>query len=92
MTGLRGINGERVIAERARVAGELRGQGWTVPPTQANFVWLPLGPDSAAFAAASEAAGVIVRPYPPDGVRVTLGDPADNALFLKVAASWPARC
>jgi histidinol-phosphate aminotransferase len=82
---------EHVVAERARVADELRGQGWTVPATEANFVWLPLGPDTAAFAAASEAAGVIVRPYPPDGVRVTIGDPAGNDMFLKTAATWPAR-
>jgi histidinol-phosphate aminotransferase len=82
---------ELVVAERGRVAGELRDQGWTVPPTQANFVWLPLGPDTAAFAAASEQAGVIVRPYPPDGVRVSIGLPADNDTFLKLARSWPGR-
>jgi histidinol-phosphate aminotransferase len=82
---------ERVLAERARVAAGLRGQGWTVPPTEANFVWLPLGPDTGPFAAASEAAGVIVRPYPPDGVRVTIGDPAANDTFLQLAESWPAR-
>jgi histidinol-phosphate aminotransferase len=82
---------ERVLAERDRVAAELRGQGWSVPPTEANFVWLPLGPDTGPFAAASEAAGVIVRPYPPDGVRVTIGEPAANDTFLRVAGSWPAR-
>ena len=45
----------------------------------------------AVAALASEQAGVIVRPYPPDGVRVTIGDPADNDMFLKTAATWPAR-
>jgi histidinol-phosphate aminotransferase len=82
---------EAVLAERGRVAGELRDQGWTVPPTEANFVWLALGPDTAAFAAATEQAGVIVRPYPPDGVRVSIGHPAANDAFLKLARSWPAR-
>ena len=82
---------ELVLAERGRVARELRDQGWTVPPTEANFVWLALGPDTGAFAAASEEAGVIVRPYPPDGVRVSIGAPADNDTFLRLARSWPSR-
>jgi histidinol-phosphate aminotransferase len=56
-----------------------------VPPTQANFVWLPLGERSVEFAAAGEARGVIVRPFAGDGVRVTIGTPAENDLFLAVA-------
>src|SRR3984957_17700098 len=83
---------ELVVAERGRVADELRDQGWAVPPTEANFVWLPLGPETAAFGAASEEAGVIVRPYPPDGVRVSIGLPADNDTFLKLARGWRDRC
>jgi histidinol-phosphate aminotransferase len=80
------------VAERGRVADELRDQGWAVPPTEANFVWLPLGPETGAFGAASEEAGVIVRPYPPDGVRVSIGLPADNDTFLKLARAWRDRC
>jgi len=59
--------------------------GADVPETQANFVWLPLGEDSVAFAAACEAAGIIVRPFPGDGVRVIVGTPAENDAFLAVA-------
>ena len=33
---------ELVVKERDRVRHELLGQGWSVPPTEANFVWLPL--------------------------------------------------
>ena len=80
-----------VVAERGRVADELRDQGWAVPATEANFVWLALGPDTVAFGAACEQAGVIVRPYPPDGVRISIGDPADNDTFLKLARAWPSR-
>ena len=43
---------ELVVKERDRVRHELLGQGWTVPPTEANFVWLPLGDQSADFAEA----------------------------------------
>jgi len=34
---------ELAVKERARVRDELLAQGWTVPPTEANFVWLRLG-------------------------------------------------
>jgi histidinol-phosphate aminotransferase len=75
-----------VVAERARVHAAVAALGVDVPPTQANFVWLPLGDRSADFAAASEARGVIVRPFAGEGVRVTIGTPAENGLFLAVAA------
>ena len=34
---------DALVAERARVVAALREQGWAVPQTEANFVWLPLG-------------------------------------------------
>jgi histidinol-phosphate aminotransferase len=58
-----------------------------VPESQANFVWLPLGAQSVPFAAACEARGVIVRPFQGDGVRVTIGTPAENDGFLAAAES-----
>jgi histidinol-phosphate aminotransferase len=82
---------ELVVKERDRVRHELLGQGWTVPPTEANFVWLALGERSADFAEACDAAGVSVRPYAPDGVRVTIADPEANDTFLVAAAAYPHR-
>ena len=80
---------ETVVKERDRVRHELLGQGWTVPPTEANFVWLPLGDRTEEFGAACDQAGVSVRPYPPDGVRVTIGDTEANDAFLAVARGYP---
>ena len=40
----------------------LLAQGWEVPPTEANFVWLRLGERTLDFAAACVDAGVVVRP------------------------------
>jgi histidinol-phosphate aminotransferase len=74
-----------VVAERDRVGEALRKLLPEVPESQANFVWLPLGDRSAAFAAACEARGVIVRPFQGDGVRVTIGTPAENDTFLAAA-------
>ncbi len=82
---------ELVVKERDRVRHEMRGQGWSVPPTEANFVWLPLADRSAEFVAHCDAAGVSVRPYLPDGVRVTVADPEANDAFLTAAASYPDR-
>jgi histidinol-phosphate aminotransferase len=82
---------EQVVKERDRVRQELLGQGWTVPPTEANFVWLPLGAQAAEFSDACDAVGVSVRPYSPDGVRVTIADAEANDAFLAAAASYPHR-
>jgi histidinol-phosphate aminotransferase len=77
-----------IVAERERVWDALRTQGWPVPQTQANFVWLRLGDRTDSFAAAGEQAGVIVRAFPGEGVRVTIGEPEANDLFLGVAAAF----
>lgn len=81
---------DTVVAERSRVVAALQRQGWSVPEAQGNFVWLPLGSRTPRFAAAAEAAGVMVRPYAEDGVRVTIGEPEANDVFLEVAASFDA--
>ena len=39
---------EAVVAERTRVSAALRAAGYELPNSQANFVWLPLGPDRTA--------------------------------------------
>ncbi|MGJ5826651.1 histidinol-phosphate transaminase [Streptomyces ossamyceticus] len=77
-----------LVCERNRVVESLRGQGWTVPDTQANFVWLRLGERTVDFAAACERAGVVVRPFPGEGVRVTIGEDEANDIFLKVTEGF----
>ncbi|MGW3086047.1 histidinol-phosphate transaminase [Streptomyces sp. NPDC001108] len=77
-----------LVCERQRVLRALAGQGWTVPDSQANFVWLRLGDRTADFAAVCERAGVVVRPFAGEGVRVTIGEDEANDLFLKVAESY----
>lgn len=74
-----------VIAERARVSESVRKLVPDVPPSQSNFLWLPLGERSAPFAAACAEGGVIVRPFAGEGVRVTIGTPDENDTFLGLA-------
>ncbi|MBF6075210.1 histidinol-phosphate transaminase [Nocardia beijingensis] len=77
---------DQLVVERERVRDALVAAGYPVPSSEANFVWLPLGARSAEFGEASAAAGVLVRPYGTDGVRVTIGDPHENDQFLSFAA------
>jgi histidinol-phosphate aminotransferase len=76
-----------VVAERERLHAAVRKLLPEVPETQANFVWLPLGERSLEFAASCEQAGVIVRPFAGEGVRVTVGTPEENDIFLAAAES-----
>ncbi|WP_407551330.1 histidinol-phosphate transaminase [Streptomyces sp. Pv4-95] len=79
---------DALVAERSRVADALEGQGWTVPASQANFVWLRLGDRTTDFAAACERAGVVVRPFAGEGVRVTIGEGAAMDMFLQAAEEF----
>ncbi|MBN9619075.1 MAG: histidinol-phosphate transaminase [Actinobacteria bacterium] len=75
-----------IVRERTRVRDTLLGLGYEVPPTQANFVWLPLGVDTLAWAAACEERRVIVRAFAGSGARVTVSSPEENDRFLAAAA------
>jgi histidinol-phosphate aminotransferase len=79
------------VKERARVRDELLAQGWTVPPTEANFVWLRLGPDTQGFAAACAEAGISIRPFGNEGARISIGTPEADDAFLAVARAYPRR-
>jgi histidinol-phosphate aminotransferase len=79
---------DTLVAERARVLAALRAHGVEVPHTEANFYWLRLGDATEKFAAACEEAGVTVRPFAGEGVRVTIGEPEANDLAVAVAARF----
>ena len=82
---------DTVVAERRRVSAELARLGYTVPSSQANFVWLPLGDDTLDFAQRAAEARVLVRPYGTEGARVSIGAPAENDAFLAFAEAWIRR-
>jgi histidinol-phosphate aminotransferase len=82
---------ETVVKERDRVSVALRADGWTVPDSEANFVWLRLGDHTTRFAEACDAAGISVRPYPGEGARISIGTNAANDALLTVASAFPYR-
>lgn len=78
----------RSIAERRdRVVAGLREAGWRVPEAQGNFVWLPAHDETVAIAQAFDEAGLIVRPFAGDGIRISIGEEESVEHVLRVAAS-----
>ncbi|MFC4056199.1 histidinol-phosphate transaminase [Actinomadura syzygii] len=76
-----------VRTERAFVLDGLRQLGLPVRDTFTNFAWLDLGDQAEAFAAEMGRHGVLVRPLPPHGVRITLGDRVANERALATVAT-----
>jgi histidinol-phosphate aminotransferase len=71
-----------VLDERARLARELRHHGWSIPDTEANFVYLPAAEMSVDLARELERRGVVTRPFADTGVRVTVGTADEVDRFL----------
>ena len=68
------------------MSAALREAGYTVPPSQANFVWLPLpGARTGIRQTVAANSRIIVRPYGEDGVRVTVAAGHENDAFLEFA-------
>ena len=65
---------EEVIAERTWFESELTKRGFKLPPSQANFVWIPLGERTEELALRSEGIAVSIRPFPGEGVRISIGE------------------
>jgi histidinol-phosphate aminotransferase len=80
-----------IITERTRVRDALLDSGYVVPETQANFVWLPLAERATEFAEHALNSKVVVRPFAGAGVRVTVGTPEENDVFLDAARSFQRR-
>jgi len=80
-----------VVAERDRVRAALVEMGWTVPQTEANFVWLRLGDRTTDFSECCGLAGLSVRAFAGEGVRVSIGEQAANDQFIRVAREYLSR-
>lgn len=80
-----------VRQERSRMAAQLEAQGWKLQPSQGNFLWIRADEELLArLVEAFDAAGVMVRAYQGDGVRITVADPASNDRVLRLLAAHAA--
>ena len=79
---------ELVIQERDRLVAALRGAGWDVGDSQANFVLgRPPGGDAVGVAAELRDQRILVRHFPggdhSDRLRITVGTVAENDALLR---------
>lgn len=94
----------KVRSTRARFSDALRGGGWEVLPSQANFVFArplavaglsPVEAAASAFAAL-EASRILVRYFPrfaetADGLRISIGTDAEMDRCAETLAAWRAQ-
>jgi histidinol-phosphate aminotransferase len=77
---------EMARAERARMSAELARRGFTVLPSQANFLFVETGGPGTTLFRRLLRRGVIVRPLDgygfPTCLRISLGTPAEGARLL----------
>jgi len=80
------------VAETNEVRRQLRqgllDQGWQVPDSQGNFVWIPAGTQAGPLADALAAAGLMARAFANEGVRVTAAEPETVPHVLELTKSW----
>lgn len=74
----------------AFLMSKLSEMGYRAVPTFANFIYFDAGEDASALAKRIQAEGIIVRPLGPwgipTGIRVTIGTPEQNELFIAALA------
>jgi len=76
---------DAVIEERERVREALLAQGYDVPPSAANFVYVRTEED---LAARLEAEGLVVR-RSSGGIRITVRGPSDDDVLLRALGAEP---
>lgn len=75
----------RIVRLRDDLWRALLDQGWTIPESQANFLWFDTRDDTARATEVFERAGVVVRAFPPEGIRVSIGDASSVDKLLSSA-------
>ncbi len=73
---------DELLGERTRLVDELTAAGWSLPPANANFVYLATGDRTDEVYLGLEREGVVTRPFSGQGIRVTVGTRAENDRFL----------
>lgn len=75
----------RIAMRRDELRSALVDQGWVVPEAQGNFVWLATGDETSEANDAFFDAGLTVRAFPPEGIRISVGEHESVDKLLRVA-------
>ncbi|WP_223693010.1 histidinol-phosphate transaminase [Leifsonia poae] len=76
----------RIAMRRDELRSALLSQGWNIPEAQGNFLWLATGEQTAAANDAFFDAGLTVRAFPPEGIRISIGEQESVEKLLEVSA------
>ncbi len=76
----------RLAERRDGLWRALTAQGWNIPEPQGNFIWLPTGMQTIEVADQLHTAGLVVRPFAPDGIRVSVGEEEAVEVLLQISA------
>lgn len=80
-----------VKQERARMSRELAARGWMLQPSQGNFLWIRADDElRTRLMEAFDGAGIMVRAYQGDGVRITVADAPANDRVLRILEAHAA--
>lgn len=79
---------DQIVQTRQWFEAELREIGFDLPPSQANFVWLPLRDRTDEFNEQCAQVAVAVRPFSGEGVRISIGEPDALTRVLTVAKDF----
>lgn len=80
-----------VKQERARMSRELAARGWKLEPSQGNFLWIRADDElRTRLMDAFDGAGILVRAYQGDGVRITVADAPANDRVLRILKAHAA--
>jgi histidinol-phosphate aminotransferase len=78
---------QNIVAERERLVRGLRKLGYEIAEPQANFFWIAFGSKTEEAAKRFEAAGLAVRVFAPEGIRISIGESEANDVVLEVCAA-----
>ncbi|RLP75266.1 aminotransferase class I/II-fold pyridoxal phosphate-dependent enzyme [Mycetocola tolaasinivorans] len=76
---------EKITVRRTAFIDALRAQGWNIPASESNFIWLALGDHTLRAAERFFDAGLVTRPFAGDGVRISIGEEESLTPLLTVA-------
>ena len=88
------LKAERELLDRVRLLATRRDaawqvmtrHGWNIPAPQGNFLWLPTGAETTSVAEALGTAGLVVRPFAAEGIRISIGEEQAVATLLLLSA------
>ncbi len=80
-----------LVSERTKLHQQLTEIGWELFPSQANFVWLRTAEATGELEMVFAEAGVIVRAYGGDGIRISVGTSEANEKVIGAARTAYSR-